>query len=157
MMAIRFMDGFDQFTNAISALTALQAAGYSASGTIGFDLGRTGTTLAVRIGNGTTGGTLGRTFTSAQQKVILGFAYMAANNRANIVQLASGFTLNWNTTSGKIEINGNAGVATIVLGVYYYFEIVIDKVLSEIRVYINNELDLTVGLPGPMAAMTSYA
>lgn len=156
-MSIRFMDGFDQFANAVSATTSLIQAGYTATGALSFDLGRTGTTYACRIGSGVSGGTLGRTFNTAQQLVVLGFAYKAENARATIVQVASGFSLNWNTATGKLEINGNAGTATVVLGVFYYFEIVVDKVLSEIRVYVNNELDLTVGMPSGMATMTAYA
>lgn len=155
-MSLKFMEGFDQFDGEQDLPASLITAGYTASGSLAVTDGRNAATKALRIGDDTNGGNFGRTFTSAQQLVCFGFAYRAAAERSAIMQITDVLTLSWDVDTGKISINGSAGAATIVLAVWYYFEIVVDKTLGEVRVYINNELDLTVALPGGAAFITTY-
>lgn len=155
-MSLKFMEGFDQFDGEQDLPALLITAGYTASGSLAITDGRNAATKALRIGDDTNGGNFGRTFASAQQIVCFGFAYRAAAERSAIMQITDVLTLAWDVATGKISINGNAGAATIVLAVWYYFEIVVDKTLGEIRVYINNELDLTVALPGGAAFITTF-
>lgn len=155
-MALRFMEGFDQFNNESGLAAKLATAGYTTGGIVGIADGRGAVTRALSIGSGAAAGSLRRTFASGQNLVVLGFAYRATNARAQIVSIDGVVTLGWDAATGRITISGSAGQATIVLSVWYYFEIVIDKTLGEIRVHINNELDLTVALPSGAAFVTSY-
>lgn len=155
-MSLRFMDGFDQFYGETQMIDTMTAAGYTVGGYIGVSDGRTPASKAVQIGNGGTSGSIKRTFASDQNITVLGFAYMASEDRDNIVSIASVATLAWSATTGQISIGGVPGVASIVRAVWYYFEIVIDKTAGEIRVYINNELDLTVALPSGAAFITDF-
>lgn len=155
-MSIKFMDGFDQFAYDPSPVSVLSAAGYTVGGNVAIGDGRNPGTSAVAVGSGSASGSIQRAFSSAQQIAVLGFAYMATATRATIVTITDVLTLSWDGATGKIMVNGSPGVATVVLGVFYYFEIVIDKTLGEIRVYINNELDLTVSLPSGAAFITTF-
>lgn len=155
-MALRFMDGFEQFEGAVNLIDVLSSAGYAASGAVSLSEGRTPNSKAVAIGNSAAGASLSLSLTSSQQYVSIGFAYNAAAQRSALVSIENVMTLGWDTGTGVIVINGNPGEATIVLGVWYYYEIVIDKSLGEIRVYINNELDLTVALPSSANLLSTY-
>jgi len=149
------MDGFEQFSNMSTTQvnTELPAAGYTVAGTVGISNGRTSDTQAVVLGTANAAGSIKRAFQSTAPLTVIGFAYMAETAREDIVAIANGFTLQW---PDKIQINGAKGTVVPVLGVWYYYELVIDKDQNQIQVYINNVLDLTVPLPAAMTGLTSY-
>lgn len=149
------MDGFEQFSNMTNTqvATELPAAEYTVAGTVAISNGRNSDTQAVVLGTSNAGGSIKRAFLSTAPLTIIGFAYMAETQRDDIVAIANGFTLQW---PDKIQINGAKGTVTPVLGVWYYYELVIDKDRNLIEVWVNNVLDLTVPLPAAMTGLTTY-
>lgn len=149
------MDGFEQFSNMTlsQVATELPAAGYTVANTVAISNGRNSDTKAVMLGTSNAGGSIKRAFVSTAPLTVIGFAYMAETQRDDIVAIANGFTLQW---PDKIQINGAKGTVTPVLGVWYYYELVIDKNQNQIQVYINNVLDLTVPLPAAMSGLTTF-
>lgn len=151
------MDGFDQFANMSTTTLAaeLAAAGYTlgANTAISIGEGRTTDTKALVLGTKTSGGSIKRSFDSNSPLTVIGFAYMAEKARNNLVAITNGITLEW---PDKLQINGAKGTVTPVLGVWYYYEIVIDKTQGQIQVYVNNVLDLAVPLPAAMQNLTSF-
>lgn len=149
------MDGFEQFSN--MSLTQvndeLPAAGYTVTGTVAINNGRTSDTQAVVLGTSNAAGSIKRSFLSTAPLTVIGFAYMAETAREDIVSIANGFKLEW---PDKIQINGAKGTVVPVLGVWYYYELVIDKEQNQIQVYINNVLDLSVPLPAAMTGLTTF-
>lgn len=149
------MDGFEQFANMSQTLAAteLPAAGYTIAGTLNISNGRNSDTQAIMLGSANTGGAVRRAFVSTAPLTVIGFAYMAETQRDDIVAIANGFTLQW---PDKVQINGAKGTVTPVLGIWYYYELVIDKDQNQIQVWINNVLDLTVPLPAAMTGLTTF-
>jgi hypothetical protein len=152
---LKFMDGFEQFSGLSSAAsgTELAAAGYTQSNAA-ITAGRTTGSICVVLGGGASTASIARTFTSSASKVVIAFAYMAETARSDILTITNGFTLEW---PDKLQINGSKGAITPVLGLWYYYEIVIDKTAETITVWINNVKDLTVALPTEMAFLTTWA
>lgn len=149
------MDGFEQFTAMTSTqvATELPMAGYAVTGQVNISNGRTTDTRAVVLGSANVAGSIRRAFTSTAPLTVIGFAYMAETQRDDIMTIANGLTLEW---PDKIQINGAKGTVTPVLGIWYYYEVVIDKDQNQIQVWINNVLDLTVPMPAAMTGMTSF-
>lgn len=145
---LKFMDGFDQFAGQSDLTAALSAAGYVVTGAVALAEGRKPTTQAVQLE-----GAFKRTFSSSAQRVVIGFAYKANVARSSIVTVKDVLTLTW---EDGIGIGGAKGSAIPLINLWYYYEIAIDKVADEIRVYINNELDLTVPLPASANFVTVY-
>ena len=145
---IKHMDGFDQFEGQTKMIDALALAGYEASGNTSLVGGRNQKTRALQIE-----GTLKRTFSSNENKVVLGFAYFASEERSNIVTIKDLLTLEW---PGAIRIGSVIGEAKPIIGVWYYYEIVVDKSSKEISVYINNELDLVTTMPDSATFMRDF-
>lgn len=155
-MSLKYMEGFDQFQGESGISARLASAGYVVGGTLTLSDGRTAQTRALNLGDGSASGSMQRTFESSQQIVCFGFAYFASAERSTILTIADVVTLGWDTETGKVAIGGDLGGATVALSVWYYFEVVIDKGLGEIRVYINDELDLTVNMPGGAAFINAF-
>lgn len=149
---ISFMDGFEQFKG-ITNSTELAAAGYVTTGPLAVADGRSAGSTCVAIGGGTNPASLARTFNSGASKVVIAFAYFADTARSNIIDITNGFSLEW---PDKLQINGSKGTVIPVLGVWYYYELVVDKVNQQIQVYINNVLDLTVAMPAAMQNLSVY-
>lgn len=149
------MDGFEQFANmsTTQVATELPTADYTVTDQVNIGNGRTSDTKAVVLGTATAGGSIKRAFLSTAPRTVIGFAYMAETKRDNIVAITNGITLEW---PDKIQINGAKGVVTPVLGIWYYYELVIDKDQNVLEVWINNTLDLSVPLPAGMAGLTTF-
>lgn len=146
---LKFMDGFDQFNGSTLVSDAMKSAGYTLSGAepvIG-----PGRKTGTRCVNYT--GTIGRIFSSSAQLVVLGFAYCAQKKRDDILAIKDVLTLSW---PDAVAIGNTKGVAIPLVNLWYYYEIAIDKAAKEIRVYINNELDLTAALPSTADFMQDY-
>lgn len=156
---ILFMDGFDQLIDIEAAGTPsplgtlLNASGYTTSGAVSLDQGRTQTTRALKLDQAAT---VKRTFVSTQNKFVLGFAYSAASKRSAIVAIPNVGTLQWDATTGKISLANGVGTATILLGLWYYFEIVVDKGNQLLQVYVNNGKDIEVALPATAQNLTTF-
>lgn len=145
---LKFMEGFDQFNGQTDVAAAMNTAGYVATGTPKIVEGRKPTTRCVEFE-----GTITRTFNTTEQLVVLAFAYNALKARADIVTIKDVMTLAWPDT---LAIGNTKGVAIPLVKLWYYFEIAIDKVNKEIRVYINNELDFTAALPASATFLQDY-
>lgn len=142
------MDGFDQFEGQTKMADALSMAGYETSGNVAMVNGRNQKTRALQFE-----GTIKRTFTSSENKVVFGFAYCANNDRSTIVTIKDLLTLEW---PGAIQIGSVVGDAKPIIGIWYYYEIVVDKSSKEISVYINNELDLVASMPDSATFMRDF-
>lgn len=145
---LKFMDGFDQFLGAPSISDATFSAGYVSTGDLSIEEGRKTGTRCVQFN-----GSISRTFTSSAQQVVIGFAYKANKSRGDIVLIKDVATLGW---SSVVNIGGTNGTAIPLVDLWYYYEVVVDKAAKEIRVYINNELDLTAALPDTATFMQDY-
>lgn len=149
------MDGFEQFANMPGTMLQdeLPTAGYTVTGQLAIGNGRTSDTKAIVLGTVDTAATIKRTFTSTAPLLVIGFAYMAETKRDNILAITNGITLAW---PDKLQIGTAKGTITPVLGIWYYYEVVIDKDQNQIQVWVNNVLDLTVPLPAGMSGLTSF-
>lgn len=155
---LKFMDGFDQFLGIAGQDMAatLAAAGYTTTGTTLLDVGRTSDARCLAIGDAQdTASSLKRTFTSTSQKAVIGFAY-CAGQRADIVNIANLGALTWNPDNARIGFGGGTGTASVLLDLWYYFEIVIDKANSLLQVYINNAKDIEAPLPDEAKFLTIF-
>lgn len=160
---LKFMDGFDQFldlplTGADYTLAGLMnLSGYTLTGEVALAEGRVAVTRALQLGDGASkAGTLKRTFTSQDQKVVIGFAYRAEKSRDNVVAITSLGTLGWNKDTGKVSFAGAQGTATILLDLWYYYEIVVDKANQRVELWINNTKDIETTLPGTAQYLTNF-
>ena len=152
---IKFMDGFDQYQGGAgdSSPTALMtAAGYTCSGGVGAAVGRRTDTKAVAI----LAGSVAKTFSTGSSKVVFGWAYKATAKRAPIATISGIGDITWSTVDGKVSIAGGTGTATILLGLWYYFEVVIDKAAGSVQLWVNNELDVEAALPSAVTTQTAY-
>jgi len=161
-MSIKWMEGFEQFANlsgSTAVRDALQTAGYtvSSNGTdsILVSPGRVANAYALRLSQAPSNArsaSFQRTFESESDLVSIGFAYMATE-RSPIVQIGSLPVLEWPV---GCRLNGVDGEAIPIRNIWYYYELVIDKQAEEMRLYINNRLDITAPLPAEAQNMTTY-
>lgn len=154
-MTLKYMEGFDQLTGQTDILTPLNASGYVASGSLAIVPGRVANQRCLQIGAAGVA-SFKKTFTSTQTKVILGFAYNASADRQDIVTIPNLGTLSWSADTGKIAIAGATGTAILLLGLWYYFEIVLDKGDMSIKVYVNNGLDVTAVAPSSAQFLSTF-
>lgn len=153
---LRFMEGFDQLKGFESVADPLTTAGYTVAGTVALGTGRTDDARCLIIGDDKqTASSVKRTFSSTAQKVVLGFAY-EAGERANIVTITNVGTLAWSVDTAKVSIAGGTGTASILLGLWYYYEIVIDKANQLVQLYINNTLDIEAPLPAAAQNLNTF-
>lgn len=162
MSAIRF-DGLDVYQDTGGALTQGSMAGS------GFSLFSNGGSQPITAQPGVTEASLGfqfqrasgyysnmiYNFDSSANLVVIGFA-MKGSTRASVFSLNGALTVAW-TENGPLALNGTEGPNTIVLGRWYYLEVVIDKTAGEARLYVNDTLFVTIALPGALASATSWA
>lgn len=156
---IIFMEGFDQLRDVSgdgspSPLAVyLNASGYTVSGSVSIEEGRTQNVRALQL---TDAATLNRVFTSTQGKIVIGFAYRAASKRSPIVNIPNVGTLAWDATTGKVSLANGVGTAILLLGFWYYFEIVVDKANQLLQVWVNNSKDVEVALPSTAANLSTF-
>lgn len=160
---LKFMDGFDQFLDIPITGTGytlaglMNVSGYTLTGEVKLDEGRVATTRALLLGDGgSKAGSVKRTFTTQDQMAVIGFAYRAETSRDNVVAVTSLGTLGWNKDTAKMTFAGGQGSATILLDLWYYYEIVVDKANQLVQVWINNTKDIEVALPSTAQFLTNF-
>lgn len=162
MTAIR-LDGLDAYQDAGGALTqtALAGSGFSLFSNGGdqpitAQAGVTAASLAFQFkrGSGYYSNMI-YAFNSSADTVVIGFA-VKGSTRASLFSLNDALTINW-PASGPLALNDTEGPNTIVLGRWYYLELVVDKAAGEARLYVNDVLFVTLALPGTLAAATSWS
>jgi len=154
-----FMDGFDQMRDMTPEMTvaSLNVSGYTVVGSVTVAPARDTTQRSLKIGDGTaTVASLKRVFPSAANKVVIGFAYLASATRSDIATVKDVGVLAWNPDSGKLSFAGGTGTATILLNLWYYFEIVVDKASGLVQVWVNNGKDIEATLPTSAQFLTQY-
>lgn len=147
-MSIKFMDGFDQYDGQTDLKKAMSTAGYDISDNSSIAVGRTDKTRALQ-----TEGYVKKTFSSTATRVVIGFAYCAKTTRSKIFSIKELLDLDW---PGSLRSLGVDGVARPIIGVWYYYEIIIDKDNREVSFYINNELDFKATLPDEKMFIRDY-
>lgn len=143
-MAILFLDGADSYHTIGGPLYGPTAPN------IGYTVSQTNAgTMQVTVGAGTntssrsiaiSRSTIGYSRVSKQLKVTgtrftIGFA-MLAGARDSVMQITDLFEVKWPTT-GYPEINGVKGNVIPILNTWYYWEIVVDKTLKTVTVWLN--------------------
>lgn len=156
---ILFMEGFDQLRDVSSAgspsqlLTYLNASGYTSTTGVSIDEGRTQAVKALKLSDTAS---INRKFISTANKVVIGFAYLAASKRSDIITIPTLGAMTWDASTGKVTLAGGTGTATILLGLWYYFEIVVDKANQLVQVYVNNGKDIEAQLPAAAVTSSTY-
>ncbi|ECY3719586.1 hypothetical protein AU665_17800 [Salmonella enterica subsp. enterica serovar Bonariensis] len=150
---LKFMDGFDQLRGWADVTDGLTKCGYTVTGTPTLEEGRVATQMAVSLPDTAS---LKRVFTSGATKVVFGFAFRAIGKRHTLVTIKDVATITWNETDGKISAAGGTGTAVLLLDLWYYIEVVLDKTTSTIEVYVNNGLDITAPSPSSANPVTNY-
>lgn len=162
-MAFIFADGFDHYTAVGATGSAvskyLQEAGYTvqnaAAGTLAVRDGRRAGAKAIEfnIASGSSvNARVSYTINSAENLQVFGFAFKATGSRLRICRIENVVDLEWDPATGKLQIDSTLGASILILNAWYYFEIEIDHVANEVRVWANNELQLTVT---PQSALPS--
>lgn len=142
-MALRFIDGFDNYQSIGGVLTGVDFPN------IGYSITATNTSLATiaqgtstaskcivlgRSTNGTASMTKQVDFTGATT-ISIGFA-MNANGRDRIFSVTNLFNVDWLTT-GYPKINNDTGPTIPILNTWYYYEFVIDRTASTVTMWLN--------------------
>lgn len=164
-MSVKFCDGFDHYTDIGVKGTALQAylgaAGYvvrnASDTTFSMVEGRRTGAKALKFtvaANSSINASLSWGFTTSQNLVVFGFALKAGLSRMRICRIENIVDIDWDATTGKIRVGEQLGVNPLILNAWYYFEIEIDKTANTVKIYANNELQLTV--PPSSAPTTQY-
>jgi hypothetical protein len=96
--------------------------------------------------------TMSRTFSSASNKVVIGFAHRATA-RGRIFSIKDVLDMDW---PAGIQMLTVAGASVPIRNTWYYYEIVIDKQANKIYLYVNDTLDITANMPANVQAMTDY-
>lgn len=155
---LRFMEGFGQFRDIpVDELPPLLGtAGYSSTGYLALAEARDNTQRCLQIGDGSDViSRLQRNFISTAGRVVVGFAY-SASARSDIVTVDSVGTVAWSSETGHLSINGASGTAVVLVGLWYYIEIVVDKTNGVVEVWVNNGKDVETALPSSAQFLTAY-
>lgn len=96
--------------------------------------------------------TVQRTFTSASNRVVIGFAHRATA-RGRILSIAGLFDMEW---PGAVQILGSSSTAIPIRNAWYYYELVIDKTAQTVQLFVNDTADMVVPLPAGVATMTDF-
>lgn len=151
---LKFMDGFDHYAPAGTGGATLQkylaAAGYTirnpSDDTFLVVDGRRAGAYALRFttkANSAVNASLSWGFTSQAQLVVLGFAMKASGSRMRICRIEGVADIDWNPTNGKIQVGTNEGINPLIMNAWYYFEIECDRSKNEVRVWVNDTLQVT--------------
>lgn len=156
-MSLKFQDGFDHY-----AATGVKGATLQPYLTDnGYDVrNASDTTFAVVDGrragaralqftvarNSTTNASLSWGFTYQGDYACFGFAMKASGSRMRICRIENVIDIDWDVTTGKISVAGQLGVNPLILNDWYYFEIECDFAAKNVKIWANNELQLTVDI-----------
>lgn len=91
-------------------------------------------------------------FSTTDNMVTFGFAMKAGQSRMRICRVENIIDVDWDTTTGKLRVGETLGKDPLILNAWYYFEIEIHKDTNEVKVWANNELQMTVA---PSSAPTT--
>lgn len=150
---LKFMDGFDQLKGVADPVKGLAQCGYTATGGVTLAPGRTATQIAVQLADTAS---LVRVFPSPQSQVVFGFAFKAVGGRMPLLSIKSVGTLTWDGVNGKLSMAGGQGTAILLLELWYYIEVVLDKAAATLTVYVNNGKDFEAALPTGANPLTEY-
>lgn len=154
-MAFIFADGFDHYTavgvTGANVAKYLQEAGYTifnaAAGTLAVRDGRRAGAKCIEFNINSGSSVNARasyTINSAENLQVFGFAFKATGSRLRICRIENVVDVEWDVATGKLSVDGVLGASVLILNAWYYFEIEIDHVANEVRVWANNELQVTV-------------
>lgn len=146
---LQFMEPFDQYDGQDkNLLAALNSGGYKSTGNVAIVPGRTTASRALQFE-----APISRTFTTTATSIVIGFAYCAQTIRSTIVSIKDVGALEWPAT---LSFGSTLGVATPIIGSWYYYELVINKAAKSLDVYINDELDFSAPLPDAVQFMQDF-
>lgn len=159
----KFCDGFDHYADiGVSGTNLqdyLQAAGYTVRNasptTFAVVAGRRDGARALRFNvaqSSTVNASLSWGFSTTSNKVVFGFALKAGLSRMRIARVENIVDIEWDATTGKLRVGEELGVNPLILNAWYYFEIEIDKTANEVKIFANNELQLSVA---PSSTLTT--
>lgn len=156
----KFCDGFDHYVPVGTKGTAiqdyLQAAGYTvrnASDTT-FEMveGRRSGAMALKFKvaqSSSINASLSWGFTTTSELAVFGFAMKASLSRMRIARIENIVDLEWDVTTGKLRVGEELGATPLILNAWYYFEIEVNKTANTVKIFANNELQLTVQPSSP--------
>ncbi|PZQ95048.1 MAG: hypothetical protein DI533_20525 [Cereibacter sphaeroides] len=153
----KFCDGFDHYAAAgVTGPTLepyLTAAGYTVrnalANTFAVVAGRRAGAYALQFNvarNSATNASLSWGFTFANNYACFGFAMNASGSRMRICRIENVIDVDWDTVTGKIKVGEQLGVNALILNAWYYFEIECDFTAKTVKIWANNELQLTVDI-----------
>lgn len=156
-----FCDGFDHYAAIGAKGTAVQdyltAAGYTVRNatdtTFSVVEGRRQGAMALKFSvaaNSSVNASLSWSFTTTSNLVVFGFAMKAGLSRMRIARIENVADIEWDTATGKIRIGDQLGVNPLILDDWYYYEVEIDKSANTVKVYANNELQITAAPSSPV-------
>lgn len=151
-------DGFDHYATTTAVATTissyLQAAGYTVNNPTnttfkvinGTDTGSLGLQMTIAASSATPP-SLSFPFTTSSPLVAIGFGFRGAQSRLRFCRLDGIVDIEWDSTTGKMKVGSELGLNVIIMNAWWYIEIEVDKTESEVRIYANDVLQLTVPLP----------
>jgi len=156
-MAYKFSDGFDHYAaDGVKGATLeqyLTANGYTVrnatDATFAVAPGRRTGAHALQFTvarNSSTNASLSWGFTYTGTYVCFGFALNASGSRMRIARIENVVDIDWDATTGKISVNGQLGLTPLILNAWFYFEIECDFAAKTVKIWANNELQLTVDI-----------
>lgn len=156
-MAFKFCDGFDHYAaDGVKGATLepyLTANGYTVrnatDATFAVAPGRRTGAHALQFTvarNSSTNASLSWGFTFTGTYVCFGFAMNASGSRMRICRIENVLDIDWDATTGKISVNGQLGLNPLILNAWYYFEVECDFSAKTVKIWANNELQLTVDI-----------
>lgn len=162
MSAIR-IDGLDVYGEVGATLTQASLAG------TGFSLFENGPGSAITAQAGVTPASrafrfsrdpsfysnMAFDFTSDVNELVVGLAFKAST-RGAIFNLNDAITVGW-STGGPLTLNERVGDTTVVLGRWYYLELVLNRDTQFASLYLNNELYLEIAWPTAIQTATSWS
>lgn len=156
-MSIKFTDGFDHYApDGVKGATLepyLTDNGYTVRNasdtTFAVAPGRRAGAHALQFTvarNSSTNASLSWGFSYTGQYVCFGFAMNATGSRMRICRIENVIDIDWDATTGKISVNGTLGLNPLILAAWYYFEVECDFAAKTVKIWANNELQLTVDI-----------
>lgn len=157
-MAFKFCDGFDHYAaDGVKGQTLepyLTANGYTvrnaSDATFAVAPGRRTGAHALQFTvarNSSTNASLSWGYTlGTATYTCFGFAMNASGSRMRICRIENVIDIDWDATTGKISVNGQLGLNPLILNAWYYFEVECDFAAKTVKIWANNELQLTVDI-----------
>lgn len=161
-MAFIFCDGFDHYVAAGTQGTTftqyLAAAGYTVTNatnnTIAARDGRRGAgtrCMEFNIVQGSSANArVSYTINSTANKQVFGFAFYSTGSRLKVCRIENVVDLDWDPVTGKLMVGSTLGASVIILAAWYFIEIEVDHVNNLVKIYANNELQMSVAPPGAL-------